>query len=168
MDLTGDNYYQAALQRMTDAQRMFGSRTISDSQVMYCTGLAAECMLRAFVWLRDREFDGRHDLGKLLAKSRMRQLFEGRIEAKPSHTSQILKRIADLSAAVNQIVVLWSNNFRFAADPILRRHFNRRGMYRVVRGDLLRELSRRLLAAALEVVNQGVFLWTFARKLSGH
>ena len=167
MDFSGDDYFQAALQRMTDAQRMFESHHVSDSLVMYCAGLAAECMLRAFVSLHYREFDARHDFGRLLVKSRMRQLLEGQMESHPAQTAKIQMRMTRLHAAVNQIVAVWSNNIRFAADPLLRRHFNRRKMYRGVRGDLLRELSRRLLSAALEVVNQGVVLWSFARKSNG-
>ncbi|MCA9113135.1 MAG: HEPN domain-containing protein [Planctomycetaceae bacterium] len=73
MQIGGDDYYRTALERMDDAQLLFEDSRGSYSLAMYSAGLAVECICRAFIWKVNGEFDGRHDLPKLMKQSRILQ-----------------------------------------------------------------------------------------------
>jgi hypothetical protein len=58
MDFKAEDYYRAGVERIQQARRIY-----SDGQnyalAMYCSGLAVECLLRAFRWTKDPSFEGR-------------------------------------------------------------------------------------------------------------
>jgi HEPN domain-containing protein len=60
MGLRSDFYFTAAKERLKEAHFLHdnGYYTLA----MYISGLAVECMLRAFRLLKDSTFDERHDL----------------------------------------------------------------------------------------------------------
>src|SRR5262245_18567646 len=68
MQFTGEEYYQAAIERMRQARELHGSRE-SYALAMYCSGLAVECILRAYRWRIEPSFEGRHDLDDLFKAS---------------------------------------------------------------------------------------------------
>lgn len=70
MRFTGEEYYRAALERMRQAREIHNSGA-SYALAMYVSGLAVECILRAFRWQNDRLFEGRHDLEDLLKSSEL-------------------------------------------------------------------------------------------------
>jgi hypothetical protein len=64
MGLRSDSYYTAARDRIREAQFLHEHRY--DVLSMYVSGLAGECILRAFRLLKDPTFDERHDLMDIL------------------------------------------------------------------------------------------------------
>ncbi len=63
---TAKNYYGAALERIADADLLHAEGHYPFA--MYASGLAVECLLRAFRLLNDPSFDERHDLWQLNSK----------------------------------------------------------------------------------------------------
>jgi len=66
----------------------------------------------------------------------------------------------ELRDAVNDICLLWSNDFRYASEDRLRVHLRRTVNLRSkVKGDPLKALAFRLLNAAQKFVKKGHVLW---------
>lgn len=112
---------------------------------VYAAGLAVECVLRAYRVRVDPEFSSRHDLWELAAEARFADLVPGLAE----------KYAADLGA----VAVRWSNNHRFRTAAALLKYLKRAGLDRRVKGDVLKENSRRIVNAALDLVTLGARLW---------
>jgi hypothetical protein len=55
MQFRDEEYYQAAIERMRQAREIHSSKE-SYALAMYCSGLAVECMFRAFPWQKDPSF----------------------------------------------------------------------------------------------------------------
>lgn len=70
MQFRDRDYYRASLDRMRQAQAL-SMHGDAYALSMYCSGLAVECLLRAFRWREDNSFEGRHDLTDLLKASGM-------------------------------------------------------------------------------------------------
>ena len=81
MDFDAEHYYQAAEERIRQARQNYDQGK-SYALAMYCGGLAVECLLRAFRWLEDRSFEGRHEMGKLLKESHFLTLHETQMRDK--------------------------------------------------------------------------------------
>ena len=62
MDFTADHYFEASLERVNQAQRLFREGDGSFALAMYASGLAVECLLRAYMLKRKPTFESRHDL----------------------------------------------------------------------------------------------------------
>jgi HEPN domain-containing protein len=60
MNSVAENYYKAAFERIKDANLLHDEERYP--LAMYDSGLAVECLLRAFRVLRYPAFDARHDL----------------------------------------------------------------------------------------------------------
>jgi len=60
MQFIAEHYYRASLERIDDARALYNTERYGMS--LYVSGLAAECMLRAFYWRQNPVFDARHDL----------------------------------------------------------------------------------------------------------
>lgn len=69
MQFRDEEYYHAGLERLRQAESLY-SEGKAYALAMYCSGLAVECLLRAFLWKVDKRFDGRHDLNVLLKASK--------------------------------------------------------------------------------------------------
>jgi len=54
---------------------------------------------------------------------------------------------------------MWANNYRFASEERLRSHLKRITSYQKVKGDYLKEQSRRFLNTAQTFIDKGVVLW---------
>lgn len=124
MKFRADEYFRAGAERMRQA-RMIHQAGGSYALAMYCAGLAVECILRAFRWTKDASFEGRHDLGDLLASSKLLQIDEEymRRQGRPEH--EIVSYETELRASVGQVAALWHNNLRFCSEVSLRAHLNR-------------------------------------------
>ena len=131
---------------------------------MYCAGLAVECMLRAFRWRKDASFDGRHDLEDLLKASDLLAVNENEMRRRGQSQESIDEVALTLRAAMNEVVVLWHNNLRFASEESLRAFLKRIGRLRGVKGDAVRKNANDLLNAAQTVVDRGVALWTLSKR----
>jgi hypothetical protein len=66
----------------------------------------------------------------------------------------------NLSVAMNEVIVLWHNNLRFASEARLKAFLRGIDRLRGVKGDPLKKNTKDLLTAAQTVIDRGVALWT--------
>jgi hypothetical protein len=163
MKFTGEEYYQAAVERMRQAGEIHDSKK-GYALAMYCSGLAVECILWAFRWQKDTSFEGRHDLEELFGASGLLQIHEERARKKRTPQEEIEQSAAAVRDAIMDVAAPWHNNLRFASEAGLRAHLNRVGRLRGIRGDALKKNSADLLAAAEIIVETGVGSWTSKRR----
>lgn len=137
-------YHDAAVQHATVARELYDLSRFSESN--YIAGLAVECMLRAYRVMRDPEFDSRHDLHQLYRLARFGDVIP------PSDALRA-------TAALEQVIALWSNDHRFLDDSSLRKRWARRRLYEGVKGDFLKERVRQLVNASGTIVSIGAARW---------
>jgi hypothetical protein len=97
---------------------------------MYCGGLAVESLLRAFRWTEDTSFEGRHDLSELLKASRLLKIADDYMRRKGASEDAISNAGQTLRGAMNEVVILWHNNLRFASEASLKAFLKRIGRNR--------------------------------------
>ncbi len=158
MDFAPEHYFQTATERMRQALQLYDEGS-SYALAIYVGGLAVECMLRAFKGRRDPTFDERHDLLRLFAVSGILHVDRAKLHAKHWSDAQIDAHLQTLRIASNEIFRLWANNYRFASEERLRSHLKRMTSYQRIKGDYLKEQSRRFLNAAQTFIDKGVVLW---------
>jgi HEPN domain-containing protein len=163
MQFRDEEYDQAAIERIQQAREIHDSKK-SYALAMYCSGLAVECMLRAFRWRKDTSFEGRHDLDELFRAGGFLQIHEERARKRRTSEEEIARSASGILNAIREVGALWHNNLRFASEDSLRAHLNRLGRVRGIRGDPLKKNSADLLAAAQITVNEGVRSWSSRRK----
>ena len=144
MNVFAQNYRDAASDRLADAYVLYREGRYVMS--LYNSGLAVECIFRAHRVRVDPIFDARHDLIELYRVSRLKQTLEASQEAQ-------------LAAALSQLTPLWRNHHRFDAPPALIRFLKRGRHDRGIRGDVLKEASRRAYNASETIVGLAVFQW---------
>lgn len=113
---------------------------------IYLAGVAVECILRAFASEETDEFEGRHDLSRLM-KAATLERFVGE------------KQRQAISAALGEVWARWKNNYRYVGDIRLRSEIKRLQLDRGIKGDALKENARMALENALTIVNKGTFQW---------
>ena len=94
----------------------------------------------------DPAFDSRHDLDRLFEIAKFSQAV-GEDE------------IRKASMKMGVVILLWSNDHRFLSENALRRKFKRMRLDRGIRGDFLKELTRKLVSASQDLVTIGVRQW---------
>lgn len=159
MKFTAEHYFRASLERMAQARDLYclGS---AHALAMYSAGVAVECMLRAFKLRRDPTFDEKHDLMRLFHASGMIQIHPEALRPKTLSVEEFDRYKAEIHNAVNDVCLLWANDYRYASNDRLRSHLRRTIKLRLrVKGDLLKALSLRLLDAAQKFVEKGHVLW---------
>lgn len=142
---TADDYMDAASEHMNAARRLHEDSKIF-SLAIYVSGLAVECMLRAYKRLRTRELDERHDLNMLYDTS-------GIIDYLPHRHQNVYASYRGIVATI------WSNAHRFRSAAHMRAWLKRKKLDRGIKGDALKENSRILLNASLELVTLGENKW---------
>ncbi|MFI5458869.1 MAG: hypothetical protein ACHRXM_25860 [Isosphaerales bacterium] len=163
MKFTGEEYYRASIERMRQAREIHDSGA-GYALAMYTGGLAVECILRAFRWNKDRSFEGRHDLKDLLKASDLLRINEEPSRKRGVAENERRQSSIALHAAMNEVVVLWNNNLRFAPEASLRAFVNSIGRFQGVKGNALKKNSADLLNAAQMIVDRGGTLWTLKKK----
>jgi HEPN domain-containing protein len=163
MDFRAEDYYRASSERMSEARRIYKAGK-SYALAMYSAGLAVECILRAFRWEKDKSFEGRHDLKDLLRASGMLSINEEELRKKKMPEETIRNLAVSLNAAMNEVIVLWNNNLRFADEKRLRAFLNQIGRLHGIKKHPLKKNALDLLNAAQMIVDRGVALWTSRRK----
>jgi HEPN domain-containing protein len=158
MIFRADEYYRAGGERMAQARSIFHSSG-NYALATYCGGLAVECVLRAFRWKKDANFEGRHDLSELLRASGFLDLCDQLMRDKGVSQESIEIASARLLESMNQVMLLWHNNLRYACEKSFRAFLNRRNLLRGIKGDPLKKNASDLLNSAQNVVDQGVKLW---------
>jgi hypothetical protein len=113
---------------------------------IYLAGVATECVLRAFAVADSPEFDGRHDLSRLLKAATLERFVgEKQRETIASHLGTVWAR--------------WKNNYRYLGEDRLRTEIRQLHLDRGLKGDALKENARMTLESALAIVNKGTFQW---------
>lgn len=144
MKLTADEYYRAAQDHAEEARILYDEGRYAFAH--YVAGLAVECMFRAYAVRNGASFDGRHDLRKWLELARFDEVItEAHLEA--------------ASFAYNTVIVQWSSTQRYYSDGFLRAFFRNTRLDRGIRGDAMKELTRRIVDAAFVVVQEGIARW---------
>jgi HEPN domain-containing protein len=141
---TAKSYHRAALERISDADLLHAEGHYPFA--MYASGLAVECMLRAFRLLKDPSFDERHDLWQLWKKTSL-----ANIRRESSY-----ERIHTLVPFIN---ARWRNSYRFASADEVRSLLKKFDLARGIKGDFLKYNSKRLYEAAREFVQLGDVQW---------
>jgi len=130
---------------------------------MYAAGLAVECMLRAFKLRREVSFDEKHDLRRLFRGSGILNIDPATLRRSDLADDQVHSYVRALQHAVNDVFILWANDYRFASEKRLRAHVFRlsTGQKRA-KGDILKASCQRLLGAAQTFIQKGLTLWTLS------
>src|SRR5260370_42631872 len=131
MKFRAEQYYRASLERMTQARRIYQDGD-AFSLAMYCGGLAVESLLRAFRWTQDTSFEGRHDLSDLMKASGMLRIDDEYMRRKGASEDTIYDAGVKLRGAMNEVIILWHNNLRFASEASLRAFLKKIGRLRGV------------------------------------
>ena len=158
MEFPAEHYFQTAAERMRQAQHLHHEGS-SFALAIYVGGVAVECLLRAFKGRRDPTFDEKHDLLRLFSASGMLRVDRDKLRKERWTEAQIESHLQTLRVAVNEIVRLWANNYRFASEERLRLHLKKITGYQRIKGDYLKEQSRRFLGSVQRFVDKGVVQW---------
>ena len=159
MDFTADQYFRGSVERISQAQILYRVGKGHYAIAMYTAGLAVECLLRAYMVRRKREFESRHDLLLLFKESGILDVGPDILQAKGLTHEQIQDHQKVLSSSVNAVFVLWRNNYRFASEARLLTFLKKMKLYRKEKGDLLKAKANDLLKAAQQFVSKGVLQW---------
>jgi HEPN domain-containing protein len=147
MAIDAETYRAAAKEHVTAARVLYDNGHFALAH--YVAGLAVECILRAYRARVDGEFDSRHDLKRLSDLAKFAQVVPQRREEA-------------IGVAFAVVLAQWSNEHRFRSVAALRKYLTRLGLYRGVKGDFVKECTRRIVNAASEIVALGVTRWTQA------
>jgi hypothetical protein len=139
-----ETYRDAAKQHVLAAGELYDLGRFAESN--YLAGLAVECMLRGYRVMIDPEFDARHDLHNLYKLARFADVVP-------------IGDVVSLSAALGDVVVLWSNDHRFLDDEALGKRWAKRKLYEGIRGNFVKERVRQLVNAASVIVATGAARW---------
>lgn len=166
MEFEPRHYFLAALERYDQSRALYrrgeDDPTTLHSLGVYATGLAVECMLRAFVTRATREFDSRHIIAHLYEKSHMWVLSEGAARRSGLSEAELDRIKRELDGAIAIVDRLWRNEYRFATWKKIDTNYYERGFGGRIRGDIVKENYRRLLHAAEIVIRRGTLLWDAA------
>jgi hypothetical protein len=112
----------------------------------YVAGLAVECLLRAYRLRLDTAFDERHDLRELAKHS-------GFWEIVPGHQRKAI------GVKFSEVMERWQNNHRYRCEDSLKRFLKQKKLYSKIKGNFVKESSRKIVDAALDVVTIGAKAW---------
>jgi len=158
MQFRDEDYYRASLERMRQAEVLYREGE-AYALAIYCGGLAVECLLRAFRWKDDKGFEGRHKLKVLLQASGILPIAEDHMRRKGRDEEEIRASLIAFRGAMNEVVVLWHNNLRYASEARLKAHLTQIKRVRGIKGDPLKKNALDLINAAQTVINKGMVLW---------
>jgi HEPN domain-containing protein len=144
MQIDANTYKVAAEEHVVAARELHsGQRYVL---AHYIAGLAVECILRAYFARRSEDFDKRHDLRELAKSSRF-------LHPVPFENQR------RVWIALNTCVAQWLNNHRYRSEAALRRYLKAARLDGNIRGDFVKERSRRIVDAAHVLVGAGVQSW---------
>lgn len=144
MRVTAQAYREAASIQVEAARNMLEDRQYTLAN--YLAGLSVECMLRAYSSHLDNSFDARHDLRRWYEKSSLEAIVP---------TGQRER----ISIALSTVAAQWNNSQRYYSAELYRAEIKQAQLDRGIKGDALKEVTRRTVDAALEVVVIGEAQW---------
>lgn len=113
---------------------------------IYVSGVAAECMFRAFRAVKGLPFRSDHALKSLSDEADFPSLVP--TGSRPR-----------FDTALGELIVVWRNSHRFRSNDAMRRFLKRLKLDRGVRGDFLKENARRVSSSAIELMGLGARRW---------
>lgn len=143
-EFTAEIYFTAALERANSLRLLYDNEDYV--LALYVAGVAVESLFRAFRMKHQPYFDSRHDLTALAKESK----FD---ETVPEHLKQNF--FADLGVVVSR----WSNSHRYRSAAALSRYLKRAHLHRGIKGNVLKENTRRTINSATDIINLGGQLW---------
>ncbi len=137
-----ETYREAAREHIVAAQEMY----LTGRYVLahYLSGLAVECIFRAYLYRISPVFSGRHDLRILYNDAQFGAIVP------PEDEEQV-------SIALLEVTRRWSNSHRYRSEAALRLFLLRANLGRT--GKFVRESSRKIVNAAATIVEIGVLQW---------
>jgi len=147
MKFESEAYFRASREHLEFARALYDSNESQSYVIMhYVSGLAVECILRAYLTRMQSEFEGRHDLYQLAKEARFIGLFP-------------LSRREDYLRDFTEIVRRWQNNHRYCTEQKLRSFLKAAKLDRGIKGDFLKENCRRMINAASRLVEIAEIKW---------
>jgi hypothetical protein len=113
---------------------------------------------------KDQSFEGRHDLLRLFRESGLLELNEEHLRAKGLSSETILQQVAKFQGLMNHVVLLWTNDLRYAPEALARSRVVKMRLYERRKGNVLKDASLRLQNTAQEIITRGAFLWTWSKE----
>jgi hypothetical protein len=111
IEVRPEHYYQAGIDRITEAKRLRDDGRGNTALAAYLCGLSTECALRALVPI-EAEFYDRHDLLKLAEVG--------------AWTAGDEKAVAPLGKLLTESVALWRNSLRFYSQDLFEAYCRKR------------------------------------------
>ncbi len=148
-EFTAESYFYAALEHLRRAQ----SRHIGRDYFLahFLSGLAVECMLRAYRLRIDRKFDSRHDLRELAKNARFYDLVP----------SQQQIEYGVKFALLNE---RWRSNQRYMSEKQLKKYLSDLYADFDKRGDRFKNNSKAVYDLAFDIVSLGELKWNSKRR----
>lgn len=144
MKFTAEAYRDAALEHVDSARELLNQKRFALAN--YAAGLSVECIFRAYSFRFDQSFDCRHDLQAWYDVARFDNIV-------PSSQKEAV------AAAQGIMITHWTNSQRYCSLKFLRAYFKLAGLDRGIRGDFVKELTRRTVDAAYVLVTLGSLQW---------
>lgn len=113
---------------------------------IYVSGLAAECLFRAFRSRRGMPFRSDHPLISLAQEAGFPEL------APANHRERF-------DAALTDVVLRWRNSHRYRSNEAMRRYLKSSKLDRGIKGDFVKENARLISSSTIELINLGVSRW---------
>ncbi|MGH7213356.1 MAG: hypothetical protein ACREIT_01045 [Tepidisphaeraceae bacterium] len=148
-NFNAESYRASAVEAITAAQVLYNASAFGKS--LYLSGLAVECMLRAYRMRINPMFSSRHDLVELQKESGITAALD-EVDGKA------------FSDALAVVRAAWRNAHRFASDAAISRFLKQVRLDRGIKGSFLKEIARRTYNAALRIVAIGERAWTVSNK----
>ncbi|MBE0535291.1 MAG: HEPN domain-containing protein [Phycisphaerae bacterium] len=145
MSFNASDYLAAAREHVDSARRLYDIRFYVLAH--YVAGLAVECLLRAYRSRVSKTFDERHDLMEIFKKS-------GFGDIVPDSQRE------RIGAAIGDVVSRWQNDHRYRSEESLRRYLKKKKLNLKIKGDFVKENSRRIVNAAWDLVTIGAKAWS--------
>jgi HEPN domain-containing protein len=148
---TAETYRSAAAEHLASAQWLYDQERYYLSH--YLSGLAVECILRAYLRRSARDFDARHDIQVLASQARFFDLIPYELHEQ-------------FGAALSAVNLRWRSTQRYMSERELwsylssvRADFDRKGNRRKIN-------SRTMLNLAYEIVRLGDRRWPSNKQAS--
>jgi hypothetical protein len=143
-EFTAEVYRAAAHEHLPVAEKLYqaGDYVLAS----YIAGLAVESILRAYQVRRNPEFDARHDLHHLYRSSKLELLLPQ-------------SRATEYGELLGTVTARWNNNHRFRSRDAYARWLKRLKLDRGIKGDYVKENTRRLLHGATQLIHVGLKQW---------
>ena len=144
MKISSEHYFKASQDRIKEARKLHNYGNYVGS--IYLSGVAVECMLRAYAVINTGNFDSRHDLTLLLRASGILEIVS-------------VSQRRNIGATLGNIWSRWKNNYRYASEELIRAELKNLKLDRGIKGDWLKFNSMTVLDSALTVISIGVRKW---------